>query len=241
MKFAAGYAIVFMIGIAIGAGLKLGPMRERQAGAHPLGQMAHAAHAAPVIAQAPARLDSAGTVSGATLTEPVAPEAAPEAESPTPVAAPAPPADATGLRPLLIPVSGVSAARLVDNFDETHNGHKHEALDIMAATGTPVLAVDDGWIVKLFHSVAGGTTIYQFDPGRQIAYYYAHLDHYASGVVEGKAVSRGDVIAYVGHTGNAVESAPHLHFAMFRLGPEKRWWEGTAIDPYSLLTATPPP
>ena len=94
----------------------------------------------------------------------------------------------------------------------------------------------DGTIAKLFTSVPGGLTIYEFDPTRTYAYYYAHLDHYAAGVAEGNVVKRGDLIAYVGSTGNASADAPHLHFAIFVLGPEKQWWKGTAIDPYPLLT-----
>ena len=93
----------------------------------------------------------------------------------------------------------------------------------------------DGTIEKLFASVPGGLTIYQFDPTRTWAYYYAHLDRYAPGLAEGRQLERGDVIGYVGSSGNASEDAPHLHFAIFVLGPEKHWWEGTAIDPYPLL------
>ena len=107
----------------------------------------------------------------------------------------------------------------------------------MAPRGTPVLAVDDGRIVKLFDSKPGGTTVYQFDPSEKFAYYYAHLDRYAAGLAEGQQVKRGDVIAYVGSSGNANPAAPHLHFSVFVLGAEKQWWKGTAIDPYPLLTA----
>ena len=105
----------------------------------------------------------------------------------------------------------------------------------MAPRGTPVLAVDDGTIRKLFHSRAGGLTVYQFDPGEIYCYYYAHLDRYADGLIERMKVRRGDVIGYVGSTGNASPAAPHLHFAIFLLGPEKRWSEGKAINPYPLL------
>ena len=96
-------------------------------------------------------------------------------------------------------------------------------------------AAADGTVAKLFTSVPGGLTIYEFDPTGTYAYYYAHLDRYAPGLVEGKVLRRGDVIAYVGSTGNASAEAPHLHFAIFVLGPEKQWWKGTAIDPYPLL------
>ena len=84
-------------------------------------------------------------------------------------------------------------------------------------------------------SVAGGLTVYQFDPSETFAYYYAHLDRYAEGLQEGQQVHRGDLLGYVGSTGNASEDAPHLHFAIFELGPERRWWKGDAINPYPLL------
>lgn len=139
-------------------------------------------------------------------------------------------------RELSIPVEGVSAAALHDSFADSRDGTRaHEAIDIMAPRGTPVHATEDGVIQKLFTSKAGGLTIYQFDPTATFAYYYAHLDAYAPGVHEGQAVSRGDVIGYVGSTGNASPDAPHLHFAIFRLTPEHQWWKGDPIDPYPVL------
>ncbi len=105
----------------------------------------------------------------------------------------------------------------------------------MAPRGTPVLAAADGKIVKLFDSKPGGLTIYEFDPSESVAYYYAHLDRYAAGIAAGLQVKQGEVIGYVGSTGNASPDAPHLHFAIFRLGPEKHWWQGTPINPYPLL------
>jgi murein DD-endopeptidase MepM/ murein hydrolase activator NlpD len=137
---------------------------------------------------------------------------------------------------LLVPVLGVKAMQLRDSFNEMRGIVKHEALDIPAPRGTPVIAVDDGRIAKLFRSIPGGLTIYHFDPGEKFAYYYAHLDGYAAGVAEGSQVKRGEVIGYVGSTGNASSANPHLHFAIFELGPEKRWGKGTAINPYPLLT-----
>jgi len=137
---------------------------------------------------------------------------------------------------LLVPVFGVKPAQLSDTFNDKRGLGKHEALDIPAPRGTPVIAVDDGRIAKLFRSIPGGLTIYHFDPGEKFAYYYAHLDGYAAGVAEGKQVKRGEVIGYVGSTGNANSANPHLHFTIFELGPEKRWWKGTAINPYPLLT-----
>jgi len=137
---------------------------------------------------------------------------------------------------LLVPVLGVAAWQLSDTFNEKRGMRPHEALDIPAVRGTPVIAADDGRIAKLFKSIPGGLTIYQFDPSHRFAYYYAHLDAYAADVAEGKQVRRGEVIGYVGSTGNANPAAPHLHFAILELGPEKRWWQGTAINPYPFLT-----
>jgi murein DD-endopeptidase MepM/ murein hydrolase activator NlpD len=138
---------------------------------------------------------------------------------------------------LLVPVAGVEASALRSTFDEARGGGKrrHEAIDILAPRGTPVLAAVAGRVIKLFSSAAGGLTIYQFDPDERYCYYYAHLDAYASNMKEGRVVTRGEVIGYVGTTGNAPESTPHLHFAIFKLGPEKRWWEGEAIDPFPVL------
>ena len=138
-------------------------------------------------------------------------------------------------RSLTIPVSGVSAAALMPSFEQARGERVHEALDIMAPAGTPVVAVEDGTVAKLFTSKAGGLTLYQFDPSRSVAYYYAHLQGYAAGVVEGGPVRRGQVIGYVGSTGNADPDAPHLHFAIFVLGAEKHWWQGTPIDPYPVF------
>lgn len=137
---------------------------------------------------------------------------------------------------LLLPVEGVRAEQLRDTYTEARGeGRSHDAIDIIAPTGTPVLAVDDGIIAKLFNSKPGGLTIYQFDPRAEYAYYYAHLDRYAEGLREGQSVSRGDVVGYVGFSGNANPAAPHLHFAIFLLGPEKKWWKGTPVNPYTPL------
>jgi murein DD-endopeptidase MepM/ murein hydrolase activator NlpD len=130
-------------------------------------------------------------------------------------------------------VDGIPASALVSSFSDARgSSRKHEAIDILAPRGTNVLAVEDGTIAKLFTSAAGGLTIYEFDPSNRYVYYYAHLDHYAWGLKEGAEVKRGDVIGYVGTTGNAPENTPHLHFAISRLGADHRWWEGTPLDPY---------
>jgi peptidoglycan LD-endopeptidase LytH len=150
------------------------------------------------------------------------------------VAAP-PPAD-LARRDFEIPVEGVSPDQLVRSFEDRRSGERaHEALDILAPRNTPVKAVEDGTIARLFESKAGGTTIYQFDPNEQYCYYYAHLERYADGLREGDKVKKGQVIGYVGTSGNAPKNTPHLHFAIFKLTAAKHWWEGTPIDPYDIL------
>ena len=165
----------------------------------------------------------------ARATPEVAAEAAPTATAAS--AAATVPADR-----LLVPVAGISPDALIDTFDDKRGTDRiHEALDIMAPAGTPVLATADGTIEKLFDSDNGGLTIYQFNPDETHTYYYAHLQRYAPGLEEGDKVRRGEVIGYVGSSGNASADAPHLHFGIFELGPEKSWWRGTAINPYPLL------
>jgi len=141
---------------------------------------------------------------------------------------------------LQLPVAGVQPTSLSDGFAQGRGKRKHEAIDILAPAGTPVVAADDGRIAKLFTSKPGGLTIYQFDPQQQLAYYYAHLQGYAAGVKEGMAVHRGELIGYVGSTGNADPGTPHLHFAVFRLGTPPKWWQGEAVNPYPALTRAQP-
>lgn len=143
--------------------------------------------------------------------------------------------DITDLRArrLTVPVQGVSVETLVSSYRDARDPtRRHEAMDIPSARRTPVLAVEDGRVAKLMESQRGGLTVYQFDTTEQFSYYYAHLDGYASGLTEGARVQRGQILGYVGTTGNAPENAPHLHFAIFKLGAERRWWDGTPLDPY---------
>ncbi len=134
-----------------------------------------------------------------------------------------------------MPLANIDPLKLESTFHQSRGGHEHEALDIMAPRGTPVMAVAEGNVVKLFTSKQGGLTVYQFDNSRTWCYYYAHLDRYQDGLKEGVLLRKGEVLGYVGSTGDASSEAPHLHFAVFRLGPEKQWWKGTAIDPLPLL------
>ena len=143
---------------------------------------------------------------------------------------------AASMPKLMVPVEGLKYAQLSDNFDQPRGAERHhEALDIMAPTGAKVFAVADGKIAKLFNSKPGGLTVYEFDTTEKFAYYYAHLDKYAEGLKEGATVKRGDLIGYVGFTGNANPAAPHLHFAVIELTPEKQWWKGTPLNPYPLM------
>ena len=154
--------------------------------------------------------------------------------NPTPSISAPPEADLDD-RDLALPVEGLTKDRLVRSFGDARGARKHEAIDILAPMGTPVKAVEDGRIARLFNSKAGGITIYQFDPSERYCYYYAHLQRYADGLRENDRVRKGQVIGYVGVTGNAPKDTPHLHFAIFRLTGEKRWWEGTPVDPYDIL------
>lgn len=125
------------------------------------------------------------------------------------------------------------SAQLTDTFTQARaQGRTHDAIDIMASRGTPVVAANDGRVVKLFTSVRGGLTVYQFDSQDRVIYYYAHLDRYAPALAEGQVLHRGDPIGFVGSTGDASADAPHLHFEIELLGPKKQWWHGTSINPF---------
>ncbi|ATD66138.1 endopeptidase [Luteimonas chenhongjianii] len=187
---------------------------------------------APLIERNPTQVETTDAV--------VAPAPLPDrlavAPAVTPSAPPVAPTPSPAADGLLLPVQGITLADIHDTFDEARGSERrHEALDIMAPAGTPVVAVADGTIEKLFTSDAGGLTIYQFEPSGRFAYYYAHLQGYAPGLAEGAQVKRGDVLGTVGSTGNADPAAPHLHFAVFRLTPARQWWTGEPINPYPLL------
>ena len=134
---------------------------------------------------------------------------------------------------LVIPAQGVKADKLVDSFDEIRGGtRRHEAIDILAPRGTPVLSADAGQVLKLHNSVAGGLSIYVADPSQRFIMLYAHLDRYRPGLAAGMAVRKGELLGYVGSTGNANPAAPHLHFAIARSDNMKEWWKGTPLNPF---------
>jgi len=137
---------------------------------------------------------------------------------------------------LLIPVKGVRRDQLIDTFTQARSsGRTHDAIDIMAAAGTPVLAAADGEIIKFFDSNAGGITIYELSADRKLIFYYAHLQRRADGLKEHDVVRRGSVIAFVGDTGNAGAGNYHLHFAVAEAVDPKRFWSGPYINPFPLL------
>lgn len=139
-------------------------------------------------------------------------------------------------RHLEIPVRGIARESLSDTFMAPRGlSRVHHAIDIMAPRGTPVVAVDGGTVARLDSSSAGGIALYQYDAGSRYCYYYAHLDGYAPGLLAGQSVARGQLLGYVGSTGNATASAPHLHFAITEVDPLTKGCHGRAVNPYPLL------
>lgn len=239
---ALGGVVALGVGLVVGTWFKPAPQTQTVAVVQPtlppLPPAAPAATAATAAPQAAPAVPVADKVATPLSTDPAPAVSA----NPTP-ADPSDPSDVSRLRArkLTLPVTGVSAAQLSDTYAQARAaGAPHEALDIMAPRGTPVLAVEDGQVAKLFLSKPGGITLYQFDPDSNYAYYYAHLDRYADGIVEGASLRKGQVIGYVGSTGNASPDAPHLHFAIFRLGPERQWWRGTPLNPFLVWRDTKP-
>ncbi|HET6645754.1 MAG TPA: M23 family metallopeptidase [Pyrinomonadaceae bacterium] len=191
----------------------------------------------PIASQStePLPTSSAETPGPSPFTEPSAGSPTPSLSAPDLVPA-APPVGFVGTLKLIVPVAGVQPNQLLDTFSDSRSeGRVHDAIDIPAAAGTPVLAAAEGQIIKLFQSERGGTTIYQLSTNQKLIFYYAHLQRYADGLAEGKYVRQGEVIGYVGDTGNAGPGNYHLHFSIAVVTDPKRYWEGTNINPYPLL------
>jgi murein DD-endopeptidase MepM/ murein hydrolase activator NlpD len=141
-------------------------------------------------------------------------------------------------RHLLFPLMNIDHSAMKDTFWAARSGgRQHEGVDILAPRNTPILAVEDGVIAKLWNSAAGGTTIYQFDPTNTYVYYYAHLERYAWNLKEGIPVRRGDVIGYVGTSGNAPPGTPHLHFAIYKVTEPGHWYHGLPINPFPIYNS----
>lgn len=185
----------------------------------------------PVVAAAPGPADSAlqapaagaGPADAATGQMPIPPAIAPLGAAP-------------GGPRLLVPVQGVKVANLVDTYDQARGqGRRHDAIDIMAPRGTPVLAVADGVVMKLFQSARGGITLYELAPDRRTIYYYAHLDRYAPGIAQGQTLRRGQLLGYVGNTGDAGPGNYHLHFEVSTTADPARYWGGRPQNPFPLM------
>ena len=158
---------------------------------------------------------------------------APAVVSPAPAGTPL---DRLRARGLVVPVAGADPARIPDAFDARRGGERrHRALDILAPRGTPVLAADDGRILRLATNSLGGITLYATDASSRIVYYYAHLERYHRGLREGDRIERGDTIGYVGTSGNAPRDTPHLHFQVMLMPADGRWWAGEPVNPLPLL------
>jgi murein DD-endopeptidase MepM/ murein hydrolase activator NlpD len=139
-------------------------------------------------------------------------------------------------RKLMLPVAAIRPDQLIDSFDEPRDGsRRHHAIDILAPRGTPILAADDGKILRVSWNSAGGNTIYATDADARLVYYYAHLDHYREGLAAGQSVAKGDTIGFVGTTGNAPKDIPHLHFQIMRMPHDGKYWNGDPIDPFPFL------
>jgi murein DD-endopeptidase MepM/ murein hydrolase activator NlpD len=137
---------------------------------------------------------------------------------------------------LMIPVAGASPSRIEDSFTAGRDGERqHHAVDILAPRNTPVVAADDGTILRLATNSLGGITIYAADRDRQFVYYYAHLDHYRGGLTVGQKIQKGDTLGFVGTTGNAPKDVPHLHFQIMFWPADGKYWNGEPINPYPIL------
>lgn len=180
-----------------------------------------------------------------TVTQAASPRAeAPAAAAPVPLAtvaaAPSDAATVAHLRSLYFPIAAGDSIRLDDSFDAPRDGgaRKHQAIDILAPRGTPVLSAGDGRILRLSKSAKGGITIYATDLEEQFVYYYAHLDRYHASVYAGKPLMRGDTLGYVGTTGNSPANVPHLHFQIMHMPADRKFWNGAPVNPYPLLKST---
>jgi murein DD-endopeptidase MepM/ murein hydrolase activator NlpD len=137
---------------------------------------------------------------------------------------------------LLVPVRGALLSRIEDSFDAPRDGgRRHDAVDILAPRGTPIVAASEGWVLRVGTNALGGNVIWTSDPEQRFVHYYAHLERYARGIKAGDRIERGAVLGYVGTTGNAPPDVPHLHFQVMRVNDAKRWWDGTPVNPRPFL------
>ncbi|HZG53533.1 MAG TPA: M23 family metallopeptidase [Pyrinomonadaceae bacterium] len=199
----------------------------------------------------PSNGDAAAAVANAAPSLAPTPDASPSAQGASPSMTPSPPAHTAPPAPtvqadagatssgasLTIPVAGVRPEQLQDTYTQSRSeGRTHNAIDIMAARNTPVVAAADGRVIKLFQSERGGITLYQLGTDNRTVYYYAHLERYADGLAENRFMRRGELLGYVGDSGNAGRDNCHLHFSIWLVTDPKRFWDGENLNPYPLLT-----
>ena len=128
---------------------------------------------------------------------------------------------------LAMPVHGVTKGQMADTWHAPRDGdRRHEGQDIFASRGTPVLSATEGYIVNVGENSLGGQTVSVIGAGGRI-YYYAHLESYAPNIASGDRVTTQTVLGYVGTTGNAADTPPHLHFGVYATGG--------ALNPLPLL------
>ena len=235
----AAVALVGLAAIAVGAAVKTGFIQVRRTTA--------ANDSSSIVVRTGAGDVAFPTKRDSTLRPPSRqpPPAPRELASDTLVATPEP-TDSNAVRPtpaelarlageMIVPVAGVRPVDLLDTFDEPRGTRRHNALDIPAPRGTPVVSAAPGRVLRLFTSQAGGLMVYASDPTDRFVLMYGHLDSYARGIADGMPLARGDTIGFVGTTGNAPPNLPHLHFAIARTSNVARWWTGTPVDPRPLL------
>ena len=237
----AAIAVIGLVAIAIGAAIKTGFIRVGRASAIADSTIINVKTGAGEVAVPGSTSESIHTTQPREPSPPTPPALAGDTLV-TPVAM----EDSNAVRPtsaellelasaLIVPVAGVLPKDLLDTFDEPRGSRRHNALDIPAPRGTPVLSASDGKLQRMFASEAGGLMVYASDPTDRFVLMYAHLDRYADGLTDGMALRRGDTIGYVGTTGNAPPNVPHLHFGIARTSNVARWWTGTPVDPRPLL------
>lgn len=237
----AAIAIIGLVAIAIGTALKTGFIEIRRRGPHADSSAVAVRTGAGEVAMPLPTRDSAHTRSSNAKAPPTPPALASDTLIET-----AATNDTNAVKPtanelaelastLIVPVAGVQPDDLLDTFDETRGSRRHHALDIPAPRGTAVLSASDGRVQRLFTSPAGGLMVYASDPSNRFVLMYGHLDRYANGLADGMPLHRGDTIGYVGTSGNAPPTVPHLHFAIARTTNVTRWWTGLPVDPRPLL------
>ena len=237
----AALAIIGLVAIAVGAAIKTGFIQIRRGSAGADSASVNVRTGAGEVAMPRSASDSLG----ARRAIAPSPQTPPSLAADT-LVAPAATEDSNAVRPtpaeltelasaLIVPVAGVLPKDLLDTFDEARGTRRHNALDIPAPRGTPVLSAADGRVQRVFKSEAGGLMVYASDPTDRFVLMYAHLDRYAEGITDGMPLRRGDTIGYVGTTGNAPPNVPHLHFGIARTTNVARWWTGMPVDPRPLL------